>query len=215
MIMKKCMEDGESMKTVTRHISAALRHTPYVIRGTRAFTLIETLVAISLLSVAIVAPMSLTSQSLSTALYARDQITAFNLAQEGLEAVRAVRDGQILQISQTTDPTGIDLFGSIPINQDFTIDSRLTNPAQAMQACPAGGCASLQTNGTLYGYDADTSSWPRTYFTRTMHASYVGASQDEIRVSVTVSWPTVSTQVRSFVIFENLYRWVNDGSAAL
>jgi prepilin-type N-terminal cleavage/methylation domain-containing protein len=180
----------------------------------RAFTLIETLVAISLLSVAIVAPMSLTSQSLSTALYARDQITAFNLAQEGLEAVRSFRDGQILQISQTTDPAGIDLFGSIPINQDFTVDSRITNPAQAMSAC-AGTCAPLQTNGTLYGYDPDTSSWPITNFTRVLHANYVGAGQDEIRISVTVSWPTVSTQIRSFVIYENLYRWVNDGSAAI
>ena len=48
----------------------------------RGFTLIETLVAISLLMVAIVAPMSLTARSLATAYYARDQITAFHLAQK-------------------------------------------------------------------------------------------------------------------------------------
>src|SRR3989338_949042 len=64
------------------------------------FTLIETLVAISLLTIAIIAPMALTAQSLATAYYARDQITAFYMAQEAIEGVRALRDGQILLISQ-------------------------------------------------------------------------------------------------------------------
>jgi prepilin-type N-terminal cleavage/methylation domain-containing protein len=180
----------------------------------RGFTLIETLVAISLLSIAIVAPMSLTSQSLSAAYYARDQITAFNLAQEGLEAVRAIRDGQILEISRTADASSIDLFGPIPVNQNFTIDSRSSDPAQAMHICPSNGCPPLQTDGVLYGYDVDTETWPLTNFTRTLRASYVGASQDEIRLSVRVEWPTAARQIRSFTIYENLYRWVNDGSAS-
>jgi len=180
----------------------------------RGFTLIETLVAISLLSIAIVAPMSLTSQSLSAAYYARDQITAFNLAQEGLESVRAIRDAQILEISRTANAEGVDLFGPIPVNQNFTIDSRVTNAPQAMHVCPSTGCPPLQTDGELYGYDVDTVNWITTNFTRTLRASYVGSSHDEIRIAVTVSWPTVSRQIRTFTIYENLYRWVNDGSAA-
>jgi prepilin-type N-terminal cleavage/methylation domain-containing protein len=187
------------------------------IRGLTAqagFTLIETLVAISLLSIAIVAPMSLTSQSLSAAYYARDQITAFNLAQEGLEAVRAIRDGQILQISRSANASSTDLFGPIPVNQDFTIDSRTSDPAQAMHICPSTGCPPLQTDGVLYAYDVDTNNWPLTNFTRTLRANYVGSSHDEIRLSVTVEWPTNSRQNRTFTIYENLYRWVNDGSAS-
>ena len=62
------------------------------------FTLIETLVAISLLSVSIVAPMALASQSLAAAYYARDQITAYHLAQEAIEAMRSIRDRQILKL---------------------------------------------------------------------------------------------------------------------
>jgi len=180
----------------------------------RGFTLIETLVAISLLTVAIVAPMTLAAQSLSAAYYARDQITAYNLAQEGIEAVRDIRDGQILQISKSANASGINLFGAIPIDQDFTIDARETDPVQAIALCPTSGCPTLQTDGTLYGYDPDTENWPQTYFTRTVHASYVPGTQDEIRVTVTVSWPTASEQTRSFTIFTNLYRWVNDGSAS-
>ena len=63
-------------------------HWGLTLRTTRGFTLVETLAAITLIMVAIVAPMGLTVQSLSVAYYARDQITASNLAQEGIEAVK-------------------------------------------------------------------------------------------------------------------------------
>lgn len=189
----------------------------------RGFTLIETLVAISLLSVAIVAPMSLTAQSLAAAYYARDQITAFNLAQEGLEAVRAIRDGQILEISKTA-ASGVNLFGPIPVNTDFRIDSRQSDPAQAISTCsgdPNGSCKQLQTDGELYGYDPDASVWTPTTYTRTLHACYIQSSgacnstaSDEIRLTSTVTWPTSVGQPRTFTIFEDLYRWVNDGAAS-
>ena len=182
-------------------------------RKAGGFTLIETMVAVSLLTVAIIAPMSLTSQSLAAAFYARDQVTAYNLAQEGIEAVRAIRDGQILQISQNSNASGIDLFGPIPVDQDFIIDSRQSVPSSAIQSCGGSACPALQTDGTLYGYDPDTSVWLPTHFVRTMHVKYVGASHDEIRVAATVSWPTASGQIRSFVISANLYRWVQDGAA--
>ncbi len=183
-----------------------------IISKVRGFTLIETLVAVSLLTIAIMAPMTLTQQSLSGAYYARDQITAYNLAQEGIESVRAIRDGQILSISQTADASGIDLFGSIPVNQDFIIDGLETNPETAMETC-VDECPPLQLSpdGSLYGYGP---GWTDTKFTRTLRASYVGASEDEIQLSVTVSWILDSGQARTFSIYENVYRWINDGSAA-
>ncbi|MEK7601467.1 MAG: type II secretion system protein [Patescibacteria group bacterium] len=196
------------------------------LKTTSGFTLIETLVAISLLAIAIVAPMSLTSQSLTAAYYARDQVTAFNLAQEGLEAVRAFRDGQVLLISQSASAAGINLFGvegaGIPVNQDFIIDSRVTDLAQSMDTCGEAGCPYLQVDGsaTLYGYDPQ---WTPTYFKRILRACYIqptpaytcnSTPSDEMRVTVTVTWPTASQQTRSFTIYDDLYRWVNDGSAA-
>ncbi len=56
------------------------------------FTLIETLVAISILLIAIVGPMVLVTNGIKIAFYARDQITAVYLAQDALEAVRYLRD---------------------------------------------------------------------------------------------------------------------------
>lgn len=175
------------------------------------FTLLETLVAITLLSVAIVAPMSLTTQSLNSAYYARDQITASYLAQEAIEAVRSVRDGNILLNSLTG--SSIDLLTGVPTTNGtpFTIDAR----NNAMATCPLSGstyiCPPLQTDGTLYGY---STGWTATQFTRSVSAAFVNGDINEIKVTVTISWTTGPLQNRSFSTSENLYRWVSDGSAS-
>jgi len=170
-------------------------------------TLIETLVAITILTVAIISPMSLTMQSLSASYYARDQIAAFNLGQEAIESVRAIRDGNILRIAyDQPDPdcSPMTLLCSIPIGTSFVIDTR----DNAITQC-TGECPPLQTDGDLYGYE---SGWADTRYTRTVSADFVDGTTDEIRVSVTVTWTAGHLQTRSFTIYENLYRWVNDGS---
>ena len=58
----------------------------------RGFTLMETLVAISILLIAVVAPMSTIGGALSFIYIARDQMIAVNFAQEGIEVVRQKRD---------------------------------------------------------------------------------------------------------------------------
>jgi prepilin-type N-terminal cleavage/methylation domain-containing protein len=184
------------------------------ITNTRGMTLIETLVAITILTVAIVAPMSLTMQSLSASYYARDQIIAFNLGQEAIESVRSVRDGNILRIAydqKNCNPMTL-LCGIVVTGEPFIIDVT-TNQ---MEACPAGGCPMLQTNGDLYGYDQLNDlpgSWEDTRFKRSVIAEFVpGDTNDEIRVVVTVEWEAGPLQTRTFTIYENLYRWVNDDS---
>ena len=173
------------------------------------FTLVETLVAISLLSIAVVAPMSLASQSLAAAYYSRDQIAAYHFAQEAVEAVRSIRDGQILQVAQDTTGTPINTFGFIPTNNEpFTVDARKADPSEAIAPCPVDGCPPLQTDGTLYGYEL---GWAPTYFTRTVRASFVGGLQEELRVTVTITWKTGAFKIRTFNISANLYRWLPDG----
>lgn len=184
-------------------------------------TLIETLVAISILTVAIISPMSLTMQSLSASYYARDQVTAFNLGQEAIESVRAVRDGNILAIAFGTvltcpdDGQPMHLLCGIPIATPFIIDTR--DNARTPCTLPDGSdpdmladCPSLQTDTNLYGYDSDP-GWNNTRYKRTILAEFIPGTQDEIRVTVTMEW-VVGRQTRTFTIYENLYRWVIDGS---
>lgn len=56
------------------------------------FTLVEALVAISILMIAIAGPMTLAQKGLSTATLSKDQMIASFLAQDGIEAVKNMRD---------------------------------------------------------------------------------------------------------------------------
>lgn len=211
-----------SMKTNTQNTQRGLP-------GRQAgFTLIETLAAISLITIAIIAPMALTVQSLESAYYARDQITASNLAQEGIEAVRSIRDGNILA---TARGTATPLFqGIIPTGQTnatFVIDAHTIPAALTPCAASPGACSTsettLQTNGQLYGYGSQSqlcpnpaSGWTCTNFRRSASASVVwsdsGGNAQEIQVIVTVSWQTAAYKTQSVTLSENLYNWVNPGT---
>jgi len=182
----------------------------------RGFTLIETLVAVTLLTLAIGAPMALTSKSLAAAYRARDQITAFHLAQEAIETVRHVRDHNILMIAVGED---VDLLDGILTEDDdsqvFTVDTTESiENAIDLNGCPSGECPPLQINSDdeLYGYGT---GWRDTRFTRTVSAETIreedGVPQ-EVKITAAVSWQTGSFEVQTVEISENLYRWVSDNT---
>ena len=70
----------------------------------RGFTLVETLVAISIFSMSIVAIMSVLGNGVSDTNYAKQKMIASYLAQEGIEYIRNMRDTYVLY----TDTTGND-----------------------------------------------------------------------------------------------------------
>lgn len=53
----------------------------------RGFSLVETLVAVSILLISITAPLTIANKSLQNTYFAREELTAIMLAQEGVEAV--------------------------------------------------------------------------------------------------------------------------------
>lgn len=192
--------------------------TPKKTKRSPGLTLIETLIAVSLLAVAIVAPMSLTTQSLTSAYYARDQMTAFHLAQEAIESVRAARDENIL----ASEP---DLLLGIPRDVPFVIDSRDGTMIECNQGTPAQ-CPYLRTptsadDPSFYAY-GDTGAvnqtnlyttplgWTDTQFRRTIRAEMISGSNDEMKITVIVSWQTGAFQLRTITMQSNLYRWVDD-----
>lgn len=61
----------------------------------RGFTLVETLVAITILMIAIAGPLAIVSKGMRTALYSKDQMAAAFLAQETMESVKNGRDNAI------------------------------------------------------------------------------------------------------------------------
>ena len=176
------------------------------------FTLIETLVAITVLTVAISAPLSLASQSLSTAYTARDQVTAFHLAQEAVEAVRAQRDHNILDNLKNGSNTDwldgliVEAIGD-PV-KPFMVDS--LSPVKNFIECTSDNpisCTNLLFDDTtgFYGHTNGVQSRFKRYVTIT---EIPGTSLEEARIRSTVEWSSGVTNTRKVVVEENIYNWI-------
>ena len=102
------------------------------------FTIIETLVAITVLMIAIAGPLVVASNGLNAALYARDQVIASGLAQESMEYIKSIKN---------TNVTKIDYF---PVPGDTTnwltniVDSNICN---STNLCDISAVNSVRSTG--------------------------------------------------------------------
>ncbi len=76
------------------------------------FTLVETLVAITILLLVIVGPMTIASRGMQSAYFASDQATATYLAQEAIEHVQKLRDDNALANYEDYKAEGSDGDGN-------------------------------------------------------------------------------------------------------
>ena len=164
----------------------------------RGFTLIETLVAISVLVVAITGPLTLASQSLFAAVYAKDQTTAFYLAQEAIEMVRNKRDNNILTF---LGGTNVDWLLNIPVDTNFQVDI----PNDIIIPCGAE-CLStkLKHDGVFY----NTQLGKSTRFSRSVLVTKNPLLEDEAVITVMVQWQTGAFQKRTISVQGSIYNWV-------
>ena len=90
-------------------------------KSNKGFTLIETLVAILILSIAFNAVITLISNSIFSAQYARNQITAMYLAQEAVDHIRNDRDSHAFEKKDLSDWTNfLDHYGSATNDKCFS-----------------------------------------------------------------------------------------------
>ncbi len=175
----------------------------------QGFTLIETLVAITVLTVAIAAPLTLASQSLSAAYTARDQVVAFHLAQEAIETVRAQRDHNLLNILKNNpsinwlDGLIVEPPGGNPA--PFLVDSitgKFTACTNGESSCPY---LKFDKSNGFYGHKNGLES----KFKRFVRITEISnTNSDEVRVKVVVSWKSGSFSTRQVVVEENLFNWI-------
>ncbi len=82
------------------------------------FTLVETLVAISIFTMSILALLSVLASGISDTGYAKQKMKASYLAQEGIECIRNVRDNYVLYTAVTG--LGWKDFVALDPNTDIT-----------------------------------------------------------------------------------------------
>ncbi len=179
----------------------------------KAFTLVETLVAISIITIAITGPFQVVQSVLQSSYIARDELIATGLGQEGMEYVRAIRDGNALYNNHhnggRTWLQGLDT-SSTP--DCYTNACVVDVGQQTAQSCGAVTCAAtlwplyLASNG-LYnqGVGAGAAGTGTvTRFTRQIRLTSISAT--ETRVTVTVSWTYRGTH--QIVLIEDLHDWL-------
>ena len=180
----------------------------------RAFTLIETLVAITILMMAIVGPYYAVQQAVNASYTARDQLIATSLAQEGVEFVHSIRDNNyIVNSALGCQPNGCRSWlasvdgtsGSTASYANcFTANGCMVDPTQnTVNACAASGCTPLYLSNT-YIYN-QAASGAATRFTRKVTLQSVSAT--EVAVTVKVTWITEHTSY-TVTVTEHLNNWL-------
>ena len=172
------------------------------INKNKGFTIIESLVAITILVLAITGVASAIQTGISSYIFSKDQVIAFYLAQEGFEQVRNIRDENGLKnqnwLSSLSANSGDPCF----FGNACTVDPVGSTVPTRCDAGP-GNCPVLRQNAStgFFGYDP---SWPATIFRREIVLTQINA--DEISVLVTVDWSKGIVN-RQFRARENILNW--------
>lgn len=182
----------------------------------KGFTLIETLIAVLLLTLAVGGPLTIASKGLTSTRMAKDQFVAFYLAQDAVEYVRYLRDTACLNSyvsSGSTDcadnvwlsnlTTCVSLDGSTKCY----FDSLASEPASPT-ICTAGVCPTMLFDSTRGKYNYVSGSISDARFVRTISIKRTPSDADEALLTVTVEWSNTPGALRvPITVQETLFRW--------
>lgn len=175
----------------------------------RGFTLIETMVAITVLAIALVGPFVAVRSALTTSYIARDQLTASSLAQEGLEYIRSIRDNNYLaspQRSWTNGLTTFSCYGASPTGYCIVDPTQgdVHSSATAVRACTSiATCKFLYlSSSNLYNQQDEGTE---TKFKRTLQIREISAT--EIEITARVEW-TTSGSAYSVTVVDIIRDWL-------
>lgn len=161
-------------------------------REKKAFTLMEVIVSIAIIAIALVSIISLINFSISGISANKSKITAYGLAQEGLEIVRNIRDNNWLDHKSKVTDWRTNLAAGIYRAQ---YDSQLL---LADNNVPL----KIDANG-FYQYTSGTN----TIFYRKITISNIDDNQ--FKVVVEVSWKEKSRNLTTSVE-SRLYNWMKE-----
>jgi len=172
------------------------------------FSLVETLVAISILLIVIVGPMTISMQSAKSASFASEQVQAFFLAQEGLELAQKARDDLTLsgalfggienfpwrRFISVTAPNGSYLFCHLTTGCGLNWDAPSSGILAPVVDCVDPAACKLHlkdSNRDLRSrFSHDASSAEPTPFTRRIY--FNNLTPGTVHVRSVVTWRTGS-----------------------
>ncbi len=179
------------------------------------FTLVETLIAISIFTISIVSLLVVLSQGIAHTNYAKQKMIASYLAQEGVEYMRNMRDTFVLYDSSGAQ-VGWDAFNSKLVaascdgvngcyfdnsNLDY-LDSSQPMKDITLSACSGGTCPNILFDEVTgkYGYASGVNSG----FVRKIRVMQIA---DLTKIYSTVYW-IQGSGTYSIVLSESLFNWM-------
>lgn len=223
MKLVKIMQYSPSSRTVSpraRRLAARGETTLY-----GGFTLLETVIALTVILAAVVGPVSLITRGLFSFSFSKNKVIASHLAQEGLEIIRLVRENNIACDSLNgpavwqwnRDPDGGPMHRlrvGVDVQSHTTIscgDAVITTPRLSIS------CSSpllfetnpIVDNADTYGYKSGTP----TIFSRCIEITSPPdnpdgdiPANDQMDVVSTVTWDEHGNS-KSMRLQERLYNW--------
>lgn len=177
-------------------------------KNQKGFTVLESIVAILVLSLSVSGVFSAVQQGLSQSIIAKDEIRAFYLAQEAIEIIRNKRDAnqlnKIINASANSWLYGISQNSSDPCYFGKVCEADAVAMSLTYCGVAWNSCENLRQdpNTFLYGHNA---SWPLTNFKREIQIESINAN--EITIIVRVVW-TKGLVSREFKAKTNLFKWI-------
>jgi len=163
----------------------------------KGFTLIEVIVAIGIILTTIVGLIGLSSFSVSSLGTAKSKVIAVNLAQEGIEIVRNIRDSNWITYRTQIDQ-GHPEYWSVGLGNG-------TYRAQYDSASLTANPDNPPLYKNSYGfYQYSPTGGTLTPFRRTITLQNISA--DEIRVTSQVTW-SEKRRSNTITIEDHLYNW--------
>ncbi len=163
------------------------------IREKAAFTLIEIIVVLFIISMGLVGILSLIVQNIQAQDYNRGNLIAYQLSQEGIELIRRVRDTNW----RNSMPFYTNLADLVATPKSFIMDYDDNLPIEASE--PA--VLRMDDEG-FYAHGPDT--WEASEFSRLIEVELVDANH--LRVISSVFW-TNRGRENSYVVEALLYDW--------
>lgn len=183
----------------------------YLYQNKKGLTLLETTIALGILMIGILASLTLMLSSFKYIQSTEDEIVVVNLAREGIELVRSIRNNN--SAIADSEPSKIDIFSGDYDNESYFVDSQSNNTLSTFNTlnyASLDNCENcklyLDSNGR-YSHTFSPSA-QETVFKRTVTISPSDSAYEKV-ITSTVSWQ-VKGRVSTFSLEARLTDWQAD-----
>lgn len=169
-------------------------------KNKKAFTMVEALIALSILTIGILSSFILVSKALYNVTIIKDRLTASFLAQEGIELVRQIRDTNMLK---RLDNETVRWDEGLKEGK-YIIDSGVLNgePIKLILVTSEEAPNLKYDNiSRIYNYDAGE----ETSFNRVIQI--IKISEDELRIECLLKWKSKDVDF-DLTVEDHLFNWL-------